>query len=190
MKKWLFLKWCLVNILTVVVFYLAVRLCYTQVSDLSLIGKVMVDSIIAIYIITTIYCGTLCWKTDTILEELDVKNTVPNEPHYYSLKRKLHRLNHQADHVSFASNECPYIGLLGAVTGIYFFMTSSSGLNGTIDPSHIKELMGNALVALGIAFIPTITGIFFRIILSWEHHIVTHEIAYSLKEYKIKTYEK
>ena len=75
------------------------------------------------------------------------------------LHKQLAELNHNADHISFAANECPYIGLLGAITGIHFFMTGSEGLGGALDPSHFKEIMSNSLVGLGIAFIPTITGV-------------------------------
>jgi hypothetical protein len=184
MKKWLFLKWCLINILTGVILYFSVQLGSSQVNNLSLVGKLMVDVIIFLYIVTTIYCGYLCWQTDTILENLE--DAAHDSPYRYDLKKKLFKLNHQADHISFASNECPYIGLLGAIIGIYYFMTGSAGLGGAPDPAHIKEVMSNALVAIGIAFIPTITGIFFRSILSWEHHMITHEIAYSLKEHKMK----
>ena len=92
-------------------------------------------------------------------------------------------LNHKADHISFAANECPYIGLLGAITGIYFFMTGSGGLGGALDPSHLKEIMSNSLVGLGIAFIPTITGVFFRSVLSWQHHLIAHEVTHVLKGY-------
>ena len=99
------------------------------------------------------------------------------------LQKQLAELNHKADNISFAANECPYIGLLGAITGIYFFMTGSGGLGGALDPSHFKEIMSNSLVGLGIAFIPTITGVFFRSVLSWQHHLIAHEVTYVLKGY-------
>jgi biopolymer transport protein ExbB/TolQ len=99
------------------------------------------------------------------------------------LHKQLAELNHNADHISFAANECPYIGLLGAITGIYFFMTGSEGLGGALDPSHFKEIMSNSLVGLGIAFIPTITGVFFRSVLSWQHHLIAHEVTYVLNGY-------
>jgi hypothetical protein len=38
---------------------------------------------------------------------------------------------------------------------------------------------------IGLAFIPTLTGIFFGpIILSWQHHMVLHEIEYALKDFR------
>ena len=71
----------------------------------------------------------------------------------------------------------------GAITGIYFFMTGSAGLGGALDPSHLKEIMSNSLVGLGIAFIPTIAGVFFRSVLSWQYHLIAYEVTYALKGY-------
>ncbi len=58
------------------------------------------------------------------------------------------------------------MGLLGAVTGIFVLMTT--GLSGSTDPAHIKEVIAASLLGIGIAFVPTITGIFFKIILSTQ----------------------
>ena len=41
--------------------------------------------------------------------------------------------------------------------------------------------MSNSLTGLGIAFIPTITGVFFRSVLSWQHHLIAHEMMYFLE---------
>jgi hypothetical protein len=82
----------------------------------------------------------------------------------------------------------PYIGLLGAITGIFFFMTSS--LSTGSDPNHVKEVISDSLTGIGIAFIPTITGVFFRIILSWEHYMVTHEVESALNGFIAPRYER
>jgi hypothetical protein len=65
-------------------------------------------------------------------------------------------------------------------------MTSSLGTG--FDPSHIKEVMSDSLAGIGIAFIPTITGVFFRIILSWEHYMVIHEVESALKGFGKASY--
>jgi hypothetical protein len=108
------------------------------------------------------------------------------ESYREQIKSFLRKIGHKADQVSFAANECPYIGLLGAITGIFFFMTSSLGTG--FDPSHIKEVMSDSLAGIGIAFIPTITGVFFRIILSWEHYMVIHEVESALKGFGKASY--
>ena len=165
--------------LTVALIFLATAFGATQTQNFSLVGKAMVLAIVMIYFITTIYGGLISWRTDKVLDELQwVDNGQAS-----GLHKQLAELNHKADHISFAANECPYIGLLGAITGIYFFMTGSGGLGGALDPSHFKEIMGNSLVGLGIAFIPTITGVFFRSVLTWQHHLIAHEVTYVLEGY-------
>ncbi len=178
-KRQLFLKWCLTNMLTVAIIFLATAFGATQTQNLSLVGKAMVLAIVMIYFITTIYSGLISWRTDKVLDELKGAD----DGQAPGLHKQLVELNHKADHISFAANECPYIGLLGAITGIYFFMTGSAGLGGVLDPSHFKEIMSNSLAGLGIAFIPTITGVFFRSILSWQHHLIAHEVTYVLNGY-------
>jgi MotA/TolQ/ExbB proton channel family len=176
-KRQLFLQWCLTNMLTLAIIFLATGFGATQTSDLSLVGRVMVLAIVGIYFITTIYGGLLSWRTDKLLDEI----RGAHDGQSLGMQKELADLNHKADHISFAANECPYIGLLGAITGIYFFMTGSGGLGGVLDSSHIKEIMSNSLTGLGIAFIPTITGVFFRSVLSWQHHLIAHEMMYFLE---------
>jgi MotA/TolQ/ExbB proton channel family len=178
-KRQLFLKWCLTNMLTVAIIFLATTFGAAQTQNFSLVGKAMVLAIVMIYFISTIYGGLISWRTDKVLDELQGANAGQAS----GLHRQLAELNHKADNISFAANECPYIGLLGAITGIYFFMTGSGGIGGNLDPSHLKEIMSNSLVGLGIAFIPTITGVFFRSVLSWQHHLIAHEVTYVLKGY-------
>jgi hypothetical protein len=180
-KRQLFLKWCLTNMLTVAIIFLAAVFGAAQTQNFSLVGKAMVLAIVMIYFITTIYGGLISWRTDEILDELKGKGAGDGQAS--GLHQELAELNHKADHISFAANECPYIGLLGAITGIYFFMTGSGGLGGALDPAHLKEIMSNSLVGLGIAFIPTITGVFFRSVLSWQHHLIAHEVTHVLKGY-------
>ena len=69
-KRQLFLKWCLTNMLTLAIIFLATGFGATQTSDLSLVGKVMVLAIVGIYFITTIYGGLISWRTDKLLDEI------------------------------------------------------------------------------------------------------------------------
>ncbi len=188
MKKHLFLKWCLVTVITLAVVSMALILAKSQAVDLNPIAKTMVGVIALVYLIATIYCAMLSWQTDQALEDLeDVEDSdVGGERYREQIKTFLRKIVHKADQVGFAANECPYIGLLGAITGIFFFMTSSLGTG--FDPSHIKEVMSDSLAGIGIAFIPTITGVFFRIILSWEHYMVIHEVESALKGFGKASY--
>jgi biopolymer transport protein ExbB/TolQ len=178
MKKHLFLKWCLATLITLVVIFLTLIVAQNQALSLSPVAKVMVGVIVLVYTIATAYCATLCWQTDQALEDLE-QSDAWTETNREAIREFLRKMGHKADQVSFAANECPYIGLLGAITGIFFFMTSSLGTG--FDPNHIKEVMSDSLTGIGIAFIPTITGVFFRIILSWEHYMITHEVESALK---------
>jgi biopolymer transport protein ExbB/TolQ len=185
MKKHLFLKWCLVTVITLAVVSMALILAKGQAVDLNPIAKTMVGVIALVYLIATVYCAKLCWQTDQALEDLEHGDTRA-ESDREQVKAFLRKIDHKADQVSFAANECPYIGLLGAITGIFFFMTSSLGTG--FDPSHIKEVMSDSLAGIGIAFIPTIAGVFFRIILSWEHYMVVHEVESALKGFGKASY--
>jgi hypothetical protein len=114
--------------LTVAIILLATAFGATQTQNLSLVGKVMVLAIVMIYFISTIYGGLISWRTDKVLDELKGADDGQTS----GLHKQLAELNHKADHISFAANECPYIGLLGAITGIYFFMAGSGGLGGGV----------------------------------------------------------
>ena len=185
MNKHLFLKWCLVTVITLVVVFLSLVLAQHQALSLNPIAKAMVGVIVLVYLIATTYCATICWKTDQALEDLE-RIDAGAESNRHEIIGFLRKMGHKADQVSFAANECPYIGLLGAITGIFFFMTSSLGTG--FDPSHIKEVMADSLTGIGIAFIPTIAGVFFRIILSWEHYMVIHEVESALKGFTATKY--
>jgi biopolymer transport protein ExbB/TolQ len=181
MKKQLFLKWCLATLITIVIISLCLLVARNHALSLSPVAQAMVGVIFLVYSVTTVYCATLCWQTDKALEDLERSDTLGDSDRE-QIQKYLRKLWHKADQVSFAANECPYIGLLGAITGIFFFMTSSLGSG--FDASHIKEVLSDSLTGIGIAFVPTITGVFFRIILSWEHYMIAHEVEYALKDFK------
>src|ERR1700746_1615689 len=102
----LFLKWCLTNMLTVVIMFLATAFGATQTQNFSLVGKVMVLAIVMIYFITTIYGGLISWRADKVLDKLKAAD----DEQAAGLQKQLAELNHKADNISFAANECPYIG--------------------------------------------------------------------------------
>ena len=184
MKK-LFLKWCLTTLVTFVVAFIAIVFAREQSLQLSPIIQIMVGLIAAVYLVAAGYCGKLCWRTDKALEDFD-KNPLSLSPEAREKIRKyLRKIQHKTDHLSFTANWLPYIGMFGAVAGITVFLEGAGGLRGGVDVTHIKEIMSNAMSGIGLAFIPTLTGIFFGpIILSWQHHMVEHEIEYALKDFR------
>jgi len=184
MKK-LFLKWCLTTLVTFGVAFIAIVFAREQSLQLSPIIKIMVALIAAVYLVAAAYCGKLCWRTDKALEDFD-KNPLALSPEAREKIRKyLRKIQHKTDHLSFTANWLPYIGMFGAVAGITVFLEGAGGLRGGVDVTHIKEIMSNAMSGIGLAFIPTLTGIFFGpIILSWQHHMVEHEIEYALKDFR------
>jgi hypothetical protein len=96
-KRQLFLKWCLTNMLTLALIFLAMAFGAAQTPNLSLVGKVMVLAILLIYFITTIYGGLLSWRTDKVLDEIKGAD----DGQASGLHKQLAELNHQADHISF-----------------------------------------------------------------------------------------
>ncbi len=184
MKK-LFLKWCLTTLVTFGVAFIAIVFAREQSLQLSPIINIMVALIAAVYLVAAAYCGKLCWRTDKALEDFD-KNPLALSPEAREKIRKyLRKIQHKTDHLSFTANWLPYIGMFGAVAGITVFLEGAGGLRSGADVTHIKEIMSNAMSGIGLAFIPTLTGIFFGpIILSWQHHMVEHEIEYALKDFR------
>ena len=113
--------------LTLVVVFLALTLGRDQADNLSVVGKIMVVVITLIYLVATIYCAVLCWKTDSVIDSGTV----------FTTGELMADLKHQAEHVAFAANECPYVGLLGAITGVFIFM--QTGLGPSLDVNHIEK---------------------------------------------------
>jgi hypothetical protein len=184
MKK-LFLKWCLTTLVTFVVAFVAIGFAREQSLQLSPIIKIMVGLIAAVYLVAAGYCGKLCWRTDRALEDFDRNPLSLSAEAREEIRKYLRKIQHKTDHLSFTANWLPYIGMFGAVAGITVFLEGAGGLRGGVDVAHIKEIMSNAMSGIGLAFIPTLTGIFFGpIILSWQHHMVQHEIEYALKDFR------
>ena len=114
-----------------------------------------------VYGVTTIYAGTVAWGSDAVIEKGNSAVA-------------LRTVRHASEHIAFAANVCPYIGLLGAVTGI--FVTLSTKLENVADADHLKNAVAASISGMGIAFIPTVVGIYACLVPIVEHHIVKHAI--------------
>jgi hypothetical protein len=152
--KPLFLRSCLINLLATTILTATLVLTQSETQGLSIIAKLMVGAIALVYAVATIYAAIICWRIDS--------------------GRLFADMAHAANNISFAAGQCPYIGLLGSVTGIFYFM--HAGLSTSSDPEHIKEVISSSMTGIGIAFVPTIAGIFALLVLNWQHHIITQTL--------------
>lgn len=182
-KRPLFLKWVLTMILTGIVVFLFLLVAQQEHLQLHAITKIMVATITGCYIIATGYCGVLCWRTDNAISALG-----PVQSAKYGraadIRKYLRKLHHKADELAFTANWLPYVGMGGAVLGITVMLIGSGGLHTVVDLAHAKELLAALTNGLGIAFVPTLAGIFFGpIVLSRQYFLLNHTIEYALKDF-------
>lgn len=88
-KHALFLKWCTINVTSLLLLFVITYNSWQLITSLALVGKAVLAVIATVYIIANIYAGRLCFR--------EIGN---------------------AEAIGFAAHECPFIGLLGAVAGI------------------------------------------------------------------------
>lgn len=155
------MKWCVINLIATTISTVAIVLARNQLQSVNSVTLVMAAAIGIVYAVTTIYAGIVSWNTDIAIEG-------GNE----SLALKIAR--HASSEIEFAANICPFIGILGAVIGI--FVTLSAKMEGVADAEHIKNAVSMSISGMGIGFIPTILGIYAFLVLIFEHHIVEHAI--------------
>lgn len=178
MKK-LFLKWVLLNLVSTIVVLLSLICFSSPLISLNVFGKCVVGVMTAIYLGTSIYAGILCWRTDAIFESRTISRD--------GLDKRLQSLLHKADNISFQANECPFIGLFGAVSGFIFAMLGKNGLAAVSDASDIKSIIANCMTGIGIAFLTTLAGVFFRIVLMQMYHLIDNAIELKLADSDFKT---
>jgi MotA/TolQ/ExbB proton channel family len=169
-SKPLFLYGILINILTFFCLYLAWHFESELFTALHPVGKVLIGVIFSIALCMMTYCGLLCWQADAaIAREVENSNSSDSASHL----RYLRRLCHKTEHVVFAAEACPYVGMIGALAGIILFF--STNLH-EADAAHIQLIISNTMNSLGVAFVPTIVGVFFKLMLGWQSHLVVHAI--------------
>jgi hypothetical protein len=159
-SKKLFLESCLINLLAATIATATLIASSSQTQGLSLIARILVGVIASVYAVAAIYATRVCWKIDAGATS--------------------EAMVHSANNVAFAANECPYVGLLGSVAGIFIFM--SSALSASSDLDKLKE---SSMMGIGVAFVPTIVGVFARIMLSWQHHIILQALEHPEKRVSI-----
>jgi hypothetical protein len=169
-SKPVFLYGILINILTFFCLYLAWHFERELFTALHPVGKVLIGVILSIALCMMTYCGLLCWQADAAIAK-EVGKPSPDDR--LNHRRYLRRLCHKTEHVSFAAEACPYVGMIGALAGIILFF--SANLHDA-DAAHIQLIISNTMNSLGVAFVPTIVGVFFKLMLGWQSHLVVHAI--------------
>jgi hypothetical protein len=169
-SKPLFLHGILINILTFFCLYLAWHFESELFTALHPVGKILIGVIFSIALCMMTYCGLLCWQADAAIAK-EVGNR--NLSHSANQQLYLRRLCHKTGHVAFAAEACPYVGMIGALAGIILFF--SANLHDA-DAAHIQLIISNTMNSLGVAFVPTIVGVFFKLMLGWQSHLVAHAI--------------
>lgn len=177
--KQLFLKWCVANVVVATVIGLALWLNWSSSESLSTIGKGIVLMVTVVFLRATLKAGWICWCIDGQTERLATAVRFSSPEVVSDAERRLKKLRHSSEHIAFAANECPFWGLLGAVLGMYYL---SKGNLAGLDASHLQAVVGTLMSGVGIAFLPTIAGVFFRNVLTWEHHQITHRIIHALED--------
>lgn len=178
-RKELFLRWCVATFTVSALIGLALWMNWSQSTGLSMIGKGIILVVFVVFVKAAVNAGAICWAVDRATESVSADPCWLISPAAHSFKQDLRRLRHQADHISFAANECPYFGLIGALGGIW--LMSKAGLS-DLDAAHIQQVSSTLLAGVGLAFLPTITGVFCRSVLMWMHHNIVHRISYTLED--------
>ena len=136
---------------------------------------------IAIFIVATLYCGFLSWKTDKILESLE--RFYREERSFFKIE-PLYLINSKARHINFWGFISPYIGLLGSILGTYIVMAGDKGLGvQQVDIAHLGAAMISMRDGVGTALVSTGLGVIVMIILYIEHHLLTSDIDYALEKF-------
>lgn len=183
-KKKLFLRWCLINLLTFSLMGAITFLYFEKIKILFSGGAKLGLIAVAIFVLATIYCGFLSWKADSIIESLDkfYKGSVAEfdiEP--------LFLISSKADYVQFWGFISPYIGLLGSILGTYLVMTGGQGLSvSQIDIAHLGAAMVSMKDGVGTALVSTGLGVVVMVILYIEHHLLSSSINYDLEKFARK----
>jgi biopolymer transport protein ExbB/TolQ len=158
-RKTLFLKWCIINMVSTTVAVVALTMAASHLKNVSwwTIGFVAVIGVI--YLVTEIHAGRISWESDSALE---AENS--------GLALKIAR--HSSNPIEVAANLCPLVGLLGTIVGVIIAM---GGLEG-VTVSDFEHAKSEALGGAGVALISTAAGVYACLVLIVEHYVIKHAI--------------
>ncbi len=155
-KKKLFLKWVLLNIVSGFMVGVALCLGIPLAHGVSAGTEAMAGLIGIVYAVTTVYGGQIAWKVD------------------YASGSSLSHLRHNAKHIKVSAVTLPIMGLCSSVAGM-FILLNANAIN-VSDAESLKKVVAVSLGGISLALIPTMLSMYATYILLWEHHIIEHEI--------------
>src|SRR5258707_11283526 len=108
-RKTLFLKWCVINLVSTTIVIVALILIASHLRNVSGWTMGFAGIIGAVYVVAEIHACRISWNTDTVMEagQRDLA---------------LKMVRHSAQPIDIAANVCPLIGLLGTIIGIIIAM--------------------------------------------------------------------
>jgi hypothetical protein len=164
-RKTLFLKWCVINLVSTTIVFVALILAASHLKSVSgwTIGFASIIGLV--YAVAEIHAGGISWKTDAVLE---AGNS--------ALALKIVR--HASQPIEVAANLCPLIGLLGTIIGVIIAMGGLEGVT-VADFEHAKA---TALNGAGVALISTAAGVYACVVLIVEHYVIKHAIDTPISE--------
>ena len=173
--KSLFLKWVVINVMTLVLIGLGLWYSWPVIAGLNLVGKGLIIFISFIFISLSGKGGLICWQIEADAEYL----VDCNEEELAKTRKHLRELRREAGHIEFWAHACPYWAFLGALSG---FMIIGYGALHATDASRLQETSQTLINGIGVGFMPTIFGVYFLLLLSLEYHYIVYRINWLLAE--------
>lgn len=164
-RRALFLKWCVINLVSTTVILVATVLVGLHLRNVSgwTIGFAALIGVV--YLVAEIHACRISWNTDTVIETGQ-----------RTLELKLVR--HSARSINIAANVCPLIGLLGTLIGI---IISMGGLDAAT-VNDFEQAKHAAMSGVGVAMISTASGVYAAIVLIVVHSVIKHSIDMPLPD--------
>jgi MotA/TolQ/ExbB proton channel family len=162
----LFVKWHLINTLSVLTISSAMVIGWQTFRSSDVIAQAFVVAALLIYIAASVKCGFLSFHAGRAQISFGA----------FNFHRKA--IVHEADFIRIAAEISPLVGLLGAGTGIYLSLTANTQ---SLDQAHLQQVVFNCMRGAGVAFLPTITGIFVCASLLLQHWTLTHGLSHEEK---------
>ncbi len=164
-RKTLFLKWCVINLVSTTVVAVALILGASHLKNVSLWTIGFAGIIGIVYGVAVIYACGISWKTDSVLES-------------GNSKLALRIARHASLPIEVAANLCPLIGLLGTIIGVIVAMGGIESATAT----SFDQSKSEALSGAGVALISTAAGVYACLILIVEHYVIKHAIDAPVSE--------
>ncbi|MEK7114994.1 MAG: MotA/TolQ/ExbB proton channel family protein [Patescibacteria group bacterium] len=155
-KKWLFLRWTLTFILTIIASFVIWKLGGFQ-SAWKLDATKITFLIIFCFALITCYCGMLSWKLSNITDLTIVD------------KNSLRLIEIKLEHGWYTVSLCESLGYLGTIAGLIMVFVAFESLS-NYNEEAIKKLINDIYPGFQTAFITTLAGLICSNILRFQCH--------------------